>query len=66
MPDETEFVKLVWKMRECQRNYFARPIPGRLIAAKAAEKDVDLYIERQRGLLEFDFPVEIPPDEIPY
>lgn len=66
MNQESELFQLVWTMRCKQRDYFKRPIAPRLIAAKAAEKAVDDYIDRQRGVREFHFVEEVPADEIPY
>lgn len=66
MTDETPFFRLVWAMRERQRQYYSRPIKSRLIAAKVAEKEVDDWIEKARGRQDLEFPEPLPPDEIPY
>lgn len=66
MNDDHEFFRLVATMRCKQREYFQRPITPRLLAAKAAEKEVDAYIDKARGVQEFNFVEPLPADEIPY
>jgi len=66
MTTPPDFETLVWGMRQAQKNYFKKPIKGRLIAAKLAEKQVDEHLDRQRGVRTLDFPEHTPPDEIPY
>jgi hypothetical protein len=62
----TNFVALVWTMRQRQKLYFARPIKPRLIAAKEAEKEVDEWLDNEQGVRELPFRDPIPAEDIPY
>lgn len=61
-----ELADLVFKMRIKQKQYFKRPITGRLLAAKEAEVEVDRYLDKLAGIQEFNFVEPMPADEIPY
>lgn len=60
------FAKAVLTMRTAQKDYFKKPITGKLLAAKAAEKIVDELIDKQLGTLELPFTEQLEPEEIPY
>jgi hypothetical protein len=61
-----DFERLVWEMRCRQLQYFKRPIPPRLIAAKEAEKKVDAALDAKLGQAQVEFDFQVPADEIPY
>lgn len=47
-----EFIKLVWKMREKQIDYFQNKGVTRLIEAKEAEKGVDKELGRYMSVID--------------
>lgn len=62
----THFERLVWEMRCRQKQYYQRPMPARLIAAKEIEKRIDAALDAKLGQQQIEFPFQIPADEIPY
>lgn len=56
-PEFNAFALLVFKMRSRQREYFKKPIVGKLIAAKAAERLVDDELQSLNGVQQL-FPAE--------
>lgn len=51
------FARAVLLMRLRQREYFKKPIVPKIIAAKAAEKIVDQYLDQMGGVREL-FPTD--------
>lgn len=60
------FAKAVLTMRTAQKDYFKKPITGKLLAAKAAEKIVDDLLDKQLGQLDLPFCEQLEPEKIPY
>lgn len=64
--NQAHFIRLVFVMRCRQRDYFAKPIVPRLIAAKAAERQVDAWLANDQGVRELPLTDPIPAEDIPY
>ena len=61
-----DFERAVLTMRTAQKDYFKKPITPKLIAAKAAEREVDEMLDRRLGTINLPFPDEPEEIEIPY
>lgn len=66
MTSKDEFVVAVFRMRIAQKDYFKKPITGKLLRAKALEKEVDEVIAKAYGELTLPYAKEQLTTEVTY